>query len=89
MYQYNILEEQNMKVLIIEVCMGTACHLMGAQALIDIIENLPEDKRARVDFRGATCLKSCRQGPTVKVNGVVLANMTPDRLQAVIEDNLI
>lgn len=77
-----------MATLIIEVCIGTSCHLMGSQALLSAIEALPPDRRARIDLRGVTCLKSCRKGPTVRINGVVLAEMTPDRLLAVIEDSL-
>lgn len=77
-----------MATLIIEVCLGTSCHLMGSHALLSAIEALPPDRRARIDLRGVTCLKSCRKGPTVRINGVVLAEMTPDRLLAVIEDSL-
>ncbi len=77
-----------MATLIIEVCLGTSCHLMGSQALLSAIEALPPERRVRIDLRGVTCLKSCRKGPTVRINGVVLAEMTPDRLLAVIEDSL-
>lgn len=75
-------------MLLIEICMGTSCHLMGAQDVIDAVEALPADKRARIDLRGATCLKTCRKGPNVRINGVILSEMTPERLLAVIEDNL-
>lgn len=77
-----------MATLIIEVCLGTSCHLMGSQAILSAIETLPPEQRARIDLRGVTCLKSCRKGPTVRINGVVLADMTPDRLLAVIADSL-
>jgi NADH:ubiquinone oxidoreductase subunit E len=77
-----------MSTLLIEVCLGTSCHLMGSQAVISVIEQLPPAKRGRIDLRGVTCLKSCRKGPSVRINGVVLADMTPDRLLAVIDDNL-
>jgi NADH:ubiquinone oxidoreductase subunit E len=77
-----------MAKLIIEVCLGTSCHLMGSQAVMSAIETLPPEQKAQVDLRGVTCLQNCRKGPTVRINGVVLTEMTPDRLLAVIEDSL-
>lgn len=77
-----------MRTLVIEICMGTACHLLGAQDIIDAVETLPAAQRDRIELRGATCLKTCRKGPNVRVNGVVLSEMTPDRMLTVIADNM-
>lgn len=82
------MEANSVSVLLIELCLGTSCHLMGAQDIIDAVETLPADKRARIDLRGVTCLKTCRKGPNVRVNGVILSEMTPERLLAIIADNL-
>ena len=78
-----------MNKLLIEVCIGTSCHLLGSQDLIDAIEELPEIERNQVDLQGITCLKSCGKGPNVRVNGVVISNMTPDRLLEMIHDNIL
>lgn len=77
-----------MRTLVIEICMGTACHLLGSQDIMDAVEALPADQRERIELRGATCLKTCRKGPNVRVNGVILSEMTPDRMLTVIADNL-
>lgn len=77
-----------MEQLIVEICAGTSCYLLGSQDLIDALETLPPEKRSKIDLRGITCLKSCGQGPNVRIKGVVLSNMTPDRLLQAIEDNL-
>jgi NADH-quinone oxidoreductase subunit E len=77
-----------MDQLIVEICAGTSCYLLGSQDLIDALETLPSEKRSRIDLRGITCLKACGHGPNVRINGVVLSNMTPDRLLQAIEDNL-
>lgn len=74
--------------LLVEICLGTSCHLMGSQDILDAIESLPPDKRGKIDLRGVTCLKTCRKGPNARINGVVLSEMTPERTLAVIEDNL-
>jgi NADH:ubiquinone oxidoreductase subunit E len=77
-----------MNELIVEVCVGTSCHLLGSQDLMDMVESLPPAKRERIDLRAVTCLQRCRKGPAVRINGIVLSGMTPDRLQGVIDDNL-
>jgi NADH:ubiquinone oxidoreductase subunit E len=75
------------RILEIEICMGTSCHLLGAQDLIDMIETLPDETKAKIILKGATCLQSCGKGPNIRVNGLVLSNMTPERLLQIIEDN--
>jgi NADH:ubiquinone oxidoreductase subunit E len=74
-----------MKTVIIEICVGTFCHLKGSQQLFDAVEALPTARREWIDLRGIACLKSCREGPSVRVDGAVLPNMTPERLLATIE----
>ena len=83
-----MLMKHAVKSLVVEICMGTACHLLGSQDLFNAVEALPADRRARIDLRGVACLQSCRKGPSVRINGVVLTEMTPDRLVGVINDNL-
>lgn len=73
----------------IEVCMGTSCHLLGAQDLVEVIEALPQDKKDKIELLGANCLSSCGKGPNIRLNGLVLSDMTPERLLKIIEDNLL
>lgn len=77
-----------MAMLILEICMGTSCHLLGTEDLLAVVENLPQEVKAKIELRGVTCLKTCRKGPNVRINGVVLSDMTPDRLLDTIYDNL-
>ena len=77
-----------MEQLVVEICAGTSCYLLGSQDLIDAIESLPLEKRARIDLQGASCLKACGNGPNVRIKGVVLSNMTPERLLQILDDNL-
>lgn len=76
------------KILVIEICMGTSCHLLGAQDLIETIESLPIDIKDKIEVKGATCLQACGKGPNIKVNGLVLSDITPERLLQIIDDNL-
>ncbi|VBB06726.1 Hypothetical protein LUCI_1962 [Lucifera butyrica] len=77
-----------MKPLTLEICEGTSCHLLGSQDLLEAVAALPPDQRERIELREVSCLKSCHQGPSVRINGTVLPDMTPGRLVAVIHDYL-
>lgn len=77
-----------MSVVVVEMCMGTSCHLLGAQDLMEALDTLPLEKRSLIELKGATCLKSCRKGPNVRINGEMFSEITPERFLTVIEENL-
>ncbi|MEN6412616.1 MAG: NAD(P)H-dependent oxidoreductase subunit E [Veillonellales bacterium] len=77
-----------MTMLKIEVCVGSACYLLGSQDLIEMIEGLPEDVKANIDLRGSSCLKACGKGPNVKINGELISGVTPDKLMEIIKYNI-
>ena len=58
----------------IKVCMGTACHVKGGQALCDAVGwqlGIALDQRTkdgRFDFRRVTCLGCCTLAPVVQIN---------------------
>lgn len=77
-----------MQKLVIEICVGTSCYLLGAQDLIETVETLPTEKREQVELLGASCLKTCGKGPNVRINGLILSNVTPEQLINIICDNI-
>ena len=77
-----------MKTVTIEICMGSACYLLGAQELIEMIQALPEEIQEQIDLRGSTCLKACGQGPNITVDGELVHNVTTDLLRQILEEKL-
>lgn len=77
-----------MRKVTIEICMGSACYLLGAQELIETIEALPQEVQDQIDLCGSTCLKACGQGPNITVDGILIHNVTPDLLKRIIEEKL-
>ncbi|MBS3872765.1 MAG: NAD(P)H-dependent oxidoreductase subunit E [Firmicutes bacterium] len=69
-----------MKVLTLEFCVGTACHMKGSPDLVATIETLPVAHRQMVELRYTHCLNNCGAGPNVKVNGVLHSRVTPESL---------
>ena len=77
-----------MKTVTIEICMGSACYLLGAQELIETIQSLPEERQPQIDLRGSTCLKACGQGPNITVDGELFHNVTPELFLRIISEKL-
>lgn len=62
----------------VRVCIGTACHLRGAQDLLkDVLRYVEKEGLAdRFEIKATFCMESCDRGPTVRVNGHVLRKAT-------------
>lgn len=75
-----------MEKIKVELCTGTACHLMGTYELKEYIENLPKDLRDQIELSGVTCFQKCGQGPNVKINGQLHSNVNQNVLNELLED---
>ena len=70
----------------LEICQGTSCHLLGSQELLEAVETLPDARRGMIELHRVDCLKSCRQGPNVRIDGVTISGLTADRLLGLLEE---
>jgi len=77
---------------VITVCMGTACHVRGAAAIVD---NLKRDLDVEVGRTTAdslftletvNCLGACAVGPVVVVDGEYHGEMSPRKMDRVIQE---
>ncbi len=74
----------------VQICVGTACHIMGAADLITIEDLIPEALRDRVKVTGLTCLGACRdevngKPPFVIIDGETISQATLDKVLRAIE----
>ena len=74
----------------VQICVGTACHIMGAADLITIEDLVAEPLRDRVEVKGISCLGLCEdethgKPPFVIIDGETLAEATLDKVLARIE----
>jgi len=71
-----------MTKIIVGLCVGTSCHLMGGMDLGTVIEELKEQMGADLLIQKHTCLNQCRKGPNVMLNGQIFTGMTPEKLKS-------
>ena len=75
---------------LVTVCVGTACHVRGAQRMVDKLERdyalkpsgTTEDSRFTLET--VNCLGCCALGPVVVVDGKYESQMKPDKLDRVL-----
>jgi NADH-quinone oxidoreductase subunit E len=73
------------------VCLGTACHVRGAQRIVDQIAMeigiRPGEttKDRNFSFETVNCLGVCASGPIVAVDGEYFSNMSPIKVEGVLK----
>jgi len=67
----------------IHVCMGTACHVRGAQRVLDEVQDLTGIKPGETDsdmkfsLETVNCLGCCALGPVMEIDGKTHGKMSP------------
>lgn len=77
---------------LITVCMGTACHVRGAERFLDEVLTQLNVRPGETTVDGewtvetVNCLGACALGPIVIVDGEYYDRMTPAKLRALVSD---
>ncbi|MGI5876597.1 MAG: complex I 24 kDa subunit family protein [Dethiobacteria bacterium] len=76
----------------VHVCMGTACHVRGAQRVLDAVEEFTKIKPGETDselkfsLETVNCLGCCALGPVVEIDGQIHGNLTPTETTDVLKN---
>lgn len=75
-----------MKKIDVKICVGTPCHLMGAEELLNMVKELPQKYQDKYKFSSSHCIESkCNMAPVVKVNDEVYGEMNPEKLRKILD----
>lgn len=75
----------------VHVCMGTACHVRGAQRVLDTVQDQIGIKPGETDvdlkfsLETVNCLGCCALGPVMVVDGEYHGNIVPSQLEDVLK----
>jgi len=67
----------------IHVCMGTACHVRGAQRVLEVVENFTgiqageTDEEMKFSLDTVNCLGCCALGPVMEIDEQHLGKLAP------------
>ena len=84
--------EESGKILV-ELCFGTTCFVMGASKLQELESLIPPQYRKRVEIKAHTCLDLCKnatymKAPFVKIDGEIISEATVEKELKAIESKL-
>lgn len=77
---------------IVQVCMGTACHVRGAPRIVEEFERILDIKAGETTddlaftLETVNCLGACALGPVVVINGKYTGQMTPGKVGKLLEE---
>lgn len=68
----------------IAICVGSACHLKGAHAVLQAFGSLLEkyQVQGKIDLEGNFCQGRCTEGVVVKINDEIITNVTKDKVHS-------
>lgn len=74
-------------MVIINVCIGSACHLKGSYSVIKKLQSIILEKGLsnKVMVRAAFCLGECTKAVAVRVNDENIVSVTPDTVDEFFE----
>lgn len=66
--------------MIVSICIGSSCHLKGAQRVVEQLQPLLEQTGADIELGGCFCLDNCTEGVCVKLDGE-LFSVNPEQVR--------
>ena len=88
---YNAFSLKPKGKYVIQVCRGTACHLMGANPLFEEISSVlhinegETTKDGLFSVESVRCLGCCSLAPVISINGKVYGNLKPELIKNILK----
>ena len=79
-------------MLIVQVCVGSSCHLKGSDAIVEMMENALKEYNIEdeVVLTGSFCIGKCnRVGVTVQVNDDIHVGITTENFREFFKKNIL
>lgn len=79
-------------MVIVQVCVGSSCHLKGSQEIVELLEKAIESNGIQDDvvLTGSFCIGKCnRVGVTVQVNDDVHVGVTVENFSDFFKNNVL
>ena len=79
-------------MLIVQVCIGSSCHLKGSETIVELLEKAIAENHIEDDvvLTGSFCIGKCnRTGVTVQINDDVHVGITPENFRDFFKTNIL
>ena len=78
--------------MIIQVCVGSSCHLKGSQKIVELLQNAIRDEKLEesITLVGSFCIGKCnRVGVTVQVDDEIHTGLTPENFKEFFREHIL
>jgi NADH-quinone oxidoreductase subunit G len=84
---FSLLNQGSAQRLLVNVCLGTNCHVKGSQTLLhSLIRYMEEHELGNiVEVRASFCLEKCGTGPNAMVDDILVPEATFEKVLAALE----
>ena len=79
-------------MMIIQICVGSSCHLKGSSDIIELLEKAVADHHleTEVTLVGSFCIGKCnRIGVTIQVDDDVHVGVTKENFKEFLQENIL
>ncbi len=78
--------------MIIQICVGSSCHLKGSPEIVELLQKAVEEHRLtdEVTLAGSFCIGKCnRVGVTVQVDDDIHVGVTKENFKEFFKENVL
>ncbi|MBS7370622.1 MAG: (2Fe-2S) ferredoxin domain-containing protein [Oscillospiraceae bacterium] len=78
--------------MIIEVCVGSSCHLKGSEQVVELLQHAVDEHNLsdEVTLCGSFCMGRCnREGVTVRVDDEIITGVTKETFKDFFENQVL
>lgn len=78
--------------MIIQICVGSSCHLKGSEAIVELIQkNIQENRlESEITLAGSFCIGRCsKDGVTVQVDDEIIDGVSKENFKDFWENKVI
>jgi NADH:ubiquinone oxidoreductase subunit E len=70
-------------IMVIQVCIGSACHLKGSYEVISTMKKVIDERalQDQVELKSSFCLGNCSDAVSVKVNDDEVKSVVPEEAE--------
>lgn len=74
--------------MIIQICIGSACHLKGSYEVINTFKSVIEEKHLneKIELKSSFCLGKCSQAVSIKIDSNDVTSITPENVPLLIDE---
>jgi NADH:ubiquinone oxidoreductase subunit E len=76
--------------MVVNVCVGSSCHLKGSYDVIQTLKRLIEENglEGKVELKASFCLGDCSNGVSMKIDDRPIQNATPENIIQIFENEI-